>query len=245
MAKVEEIPGVHPVEKPNEGSVGSQNGNRIPTKEEIEQLAQRLQAINKPFRSIEYFGNNMPRTVLDGYYNYFDGFSRLECDRIIELAMEMPEETGTVGNNNISPEIRKSKVRWFGLDDPRYTWIYEKLAYFVKDANEKMWHFGISGFKQDAQFTTYYAEEGGHYAYHMDVGESQPTRKISITVQLSDPSDYEGGDLEFLTTREPYSVKKDRGIVIVFPSYFLHRVQRVTKGVRHSLVLWTSGSPFH
>ena len=77
-----------------------------------------------------------------------------------------------------------------------------------------------------------------------DVGGTINYRKLSITVQLSDPSDYEGGDLQFLITREPVTAKREKGNAIVFPSFMIHQVKPVTKGVRYSLVCWCSGPAF-
>jgi len=79
----------------------------------------------------------------------------------------------------------------------------------------------------------------------MDIGKGKYSkRKISITVQLSDPDEYEGGDFEFLIGKEIIKLPRKKGCAIVFPSYFLHRVTPVTKGTRKSLVLWGSGQPF-
>ena len=53
------------------------------------------------------------------------------------------------------------------------------------------------------QYTEYY-EDGGHYDWHMDVGNfPENHRKISITIQLSNPDDYDGGDLEFWLGKVP------------------------------------------
>ena len=69
-------------------------------------------------------------------------------------------------------------------------------------------------------------------------------RKLSLVVQLSDPEDYEGGDLEIYTGHEPLVVKKKKGMTAFFPSYQLHGVTPVTKGTRYSLVVWVHGPAF-
>jgi PKHD-type hydroxylase len=63
-------------------------------------------------------------------------------------------------------------------------------------------------------------------------------------LQLSDPDEYEGGNLEILSSREPTVIEKKKGLVSVFPSYILHRVTPVTSGVRKTLVVWTTGPKF-
>lgn len=95
------------------------------------------------------------------------------------------------------------------------------------------------------QYTVYDEANNGHYGWHSDdqisIGKPRYTaRKLSMTVQLSDPSEYEGGDFEM----ERYSlnpVYKNKGSVLIFPSTQVHRVTPVTKGVRKSLVAWFHG----
>jgi PKHD-type hydroxylase len=68
--------------------------------------------------------------------------------------------------------------------------------------------------------------------------------QMSVTIQLSDPSDYEGGDMEFLCGPEIVTAAKPIGTAIVFPSYIMHRVTPVTRGLRRSVVAWVSGPPY-
>ena len=73
-------------------------------------------------------------------------------------------------------------------------------------------------------------------------------RKVSLTVQLSDPSEYEGGDLEIskggLSEDSGYKMHRGKGTVVIFPSYMMHRVTPVTRGTRRSFVLWVGGSHY-
>ena len=78
----------------------------------------------------------------------------------------------------------------------------------------------------------------------MSAGYPLNQRKISMTVQLSDGGEYEGGDFEIMRNREPEKLPKGKGTVLVFPSYILHRVTPVTSGIRKSLVLWLGGASF-
>ena len=61
---------------------------------------------------------------------------------------------------------------------------------------------------------------------------------------LSDSSEFEGGSFQMQTGDTPYDVELKKGDIVIFPSYKLHRVSPVTKGVRHSLVAWAHGSAF-
>lgn len=77
----------------------------------------------------------------------------------------------------------------------------------------------------------------------MDLGAGENSgRKLSLSIQLSPPYDYSGGQLEFQNIDSP----ADRGIgsLIAFPSFIQHRVTPVDSGVRSSLVVWVHGKPF-
>jgi PKHD-type hydroxylase len=95
------------------------------------------------------------------------------------------------------------------------------------------------------QYTEYY-DNGGHYDWHIDMSAGYPLnqRKISMTVQLSDESEYDGGNFEIMRGREVEQLPKGKGNVVIFPSYLLHRITPVTRGVRKSLVLWLGGASF-
>jgi PKHD-type hydroxylase len=122
-------------------------------------------------------------------------------------------------------------------------WIYNKLSHIVSDVNSKYFRFDLSGFGEPLQLTNYLSENSGNYDWHIDMG-SQVSRKLSVTLQLSHPWEYEGGVLELYNSNTITQIPKQRGLVTIFPSWNLHRVTPVTKGSRQSLVLWVSGSPF-
>ena len=88
-------------------------------------------------------------------------------------------------------------------------------------------------------------EEGGHYNWHMDLNGANmrgKSRKLSFSLLLNDPSEFEGGKLEFDGVTEQPDQKQ--GTVIIFPSYAIHRVTPVTSGVRYSAVTWVNGPAF-
>ena len=95
------------------------------------------------------------------------------------------------------------------------------------------------------QYTEYHAEDTGFYNWHTDVnwlGQDDADRKLSVTIQLSDPDEYEGGDFEFQFIPGPeQEAAKKKGTILIFPSHQIHRVTNVTKGVRKSLVAWFEG----
>ena len=129
----------------------------------------------------------------------------------------------------------------FITNGPQTQPLFNRLLNAAGEANARYWQFDITGFFQPLQLVSYRGEEQQHYAWHLDIGHGLDTgRKISVSVQLSDPSDYEGGDLE-LNTGKQLDVPKEQGAIVLFPSYILHRVTPVTRGERWALVGWVQG----
>ena len=123
--------------------------------------------------------------------------------------------------------------------------MYKKVERSMLQVNGN--HFGYEGMEisELAQFTEY--PKGGFYDWHMDADLSgkhePPVRKISMTILLSNQSEFEGGDLEFMSegNKPPALVQ---GQAIFFCSWIRHRVVKVKKGIRRSLVMWFGGPPF-
>jgi PKHD-type hydroxylase len=117
---------------------------------------------------------------------------------------------------------------------------------YIVQANDTLWQFELVSAPELIQFTEYHAEDEGHYTWHQDIGpDSASLRKISVTVQLSDPEDYEGGDLQLWQGgNSVQTAERGAGVVFIFPSYMMHRVSKVTKGVRRSFVLWVGGEHY-
>lgn len=162
-----------------------------------------------------------------------------ECDEIIRLGLSIQEEEGVAGYPDVRGTDRSSKLHWI-YPDEKYKWIYDKMDTAVQAANTA-YKFDLVGFFSGIQFTKY--QVGDYYDWHLDIGGGgYSSRKLSLTVQLTDPSEYEGGDLEFMFSKGFQS--KERGSITVFPSYLPHRVTPVTRGTRMCLVTWVDGPPF-
>jgi PKHD-type hydroxylase len=170
-----------------------------------------------------------------------DVFTPLEIKAIIALGESTQLDAGWAGGKH-SPEMRDSFVR-FLFPNETTEWIFQKLSGAINEINEMYFGFDLSSFEQGLQFTRYEAPEQ-HYDWHCDSGMMTGRRKLSLTVQLSDSDDYEGGDLELRWGAEPMKAKRDLSMMTVFPSWTLHRVTPVTKGTRYSLVAWVAGPPF-
>lgn len=170
-------------------------------------------------------------------------------NRIVEECEFYTPEKSRVGfreeGKEAEDEVRSSTVRWINPLDTGSKFIKDILMNYANLANRECFGVDINNI-YDIQYTIYDAKEKGHYDYHFDTFWANPThsdRKLSITIQLSDSNDYEGGDFLF----DPQYVNPDReklrkkGTVLVFPSPIRHCVETVTKGVRKSLVAWVEG----
>ena len=132
---------------------------------------------------------------------------------------------------------RSSKIYWINE-----SWVQKLLWEYILEANKKTFHVDVIN-KSEIQFTEYRSHEGGKYDWHHDVNwnaQEGLDRKLSISIQLSDKTDYLGGDFEFEEINSSMDFK-GIGTIIIFPSYLRHRVTLVTSGTRRSLVAWFYG----
>ena len=151
---------------------------------------------------------------------------------------------GTTANS----DFRSSEIRWIDPNHHNNKFLVDMLWFFGKEANRNAFGFNID-YLPDIQYTTYTAEQNGKYDWHCDTFWANPSaydRKLSIVIQLTDPSEYEGGDFQIdpQYPQLPVDQIKAKGSVIVFPSFLNHRVTPVTHGVRRSLVSWIQGPKF-
>ena len=173
-------------------------------------------------------------------------FTPKQCQMVIDKGMSLKKETAGVGMNRpgggIDPKKRITTISWIpftGMPE-----MYKDIEATMLKANNN--HFGFDGMRltEPGQFTHYLT--GGFYDWHMDndvMGKHQPpVRKISMTLLLSDPATFEGGELEFMSKGKTAKLKQ--GQAIFFASWLQHRVKPVTKGERKSLVMWFGGPSF-
>jgi len=213
---------------------------------------------------------------LKNYSYYFQSaLSSKLCDEIMKygkihqttmgetgIAEDIKNKKGKLSKKDIKniQKKRKSDIVW--MND---LWIYKEIHPYINEANEKAgWNFEWD-WSESCQFTKYGL--GQYYGWHCDswdVPYNKPDepnshgkiRKLSVTISLNDPTEYDGGNLEFdfrnsmdtewkkgKTTKECIEIRP-RGSIVVFPSFVWHRVTPVTKGTRYSLVMWNLGYPF-
>mgnify|MGYP003657296057 CR=1 FL=1 len=192
------------------------------------------------------------------YYYFKNALPHKLCDEIIHYGNSLIKEKAVTGFHKINPirkltnkekiipdKVRKSNVAW--IKDP---WVYREIRPYIELANKQAdWNFEINGY-ETIQFTEYTI--GQFYGYHMDSFYEGHRRKLSMTVNLTDGSEYKGGDLYFKSmdrnklevTEFTNNEFRSKGTLCVFPSYEVHKVTPVTKGTRYSLVLWSVGDPF-
>jgi len=192
------------------------------------------------------------------------------CDLIIKQGLAQNESMARTGglleNKKLTKDEikhikrkRNSDITW--LDD---LWIYRELHPYVHKANEMAgWNFDWER-SESCQFTKYKLNQ--YYDWHTD-GWNKPynkpntlshgkVRKLSMTCQLTDGSEYEGGELEFDFRNYDPNMRDEskhvkqvkqilpKGSIVVFPSFVWHRVKPITKGTRYSLVMWSLGYPY-
>jgi PKHD-type hydroxylase len=165
-------------------------------------------------------------------------------DKLREVLDTKVLKDAQIGDNNGQVDLikRRSKIFWLPKTD-EFIEIYKILHQLISKCNNDFYKFHLTEIVEDIQYTVYYSNDEGYYDWHLDMGSTKAKRKLSLVCQLSDPSEYEGGELQ-MNTGNIITVEKKKGTVILFPSYILHRVTPVTKGVRRSLVLWIEGPAF-
>lgn len=163
-----------------------------------------------------------------------------ECRRVIDLSKAFPGQAARIEGGEAERNFRDTTVH-FIPHNADTNWLYHKFMTAAVAANDKCWQFDITGFFQDLQLLSYKADTQQHYTWHMDMGPGPDSgRKVSITVQLTDPDEYEGGDLE-LNSGKILTAPKEAGAIVLFPAFMLHRVTPVTTGERWSIVGWVQG----
>jgi len=190
------------------------------------------------------------------------------CDKIIDFGLKQQKHqaiTGTYSGKkkltdkeiNELKKTRDSTVSFFSEK-----WIYDIILPYIGTANQNAkWNFTTS-WTEPLQFTNYGINQ--HYDWHCDSwldAYNEPTnpkkhgkiRKLSCILSLSNSNDYEGGDLKFWIqdkspeehqTRISCEEIKEKGTIVVFPSFMWHKVFPVTQGKRYTLVAWCCGDPF-
>jgi PKHD-type hydroxylase len=177
-----------------------------------------------------------------------DLLTDLEVNKVHELSKKYDKVRATTVSaelNITDTSHRKSDVKWIAYDE-NSKWLYEKVTKAVRNLNDEIYGFELSGAKP-FQYTIYNSEEEGEYDWHNDIINvtNDDVRKLSVVILLSDNEDFYGGS--FLVSPDggkPRQLLMKKGRMIVFPSWIPHCVTPVLEGVRTSLVMWVHGKRF-
>ena len=195
-----------------------------------DETAMTMDALDAPAGWVVGWRNAFTSKELDAIEAYGDSLEPMKA-----------EIDGRKADN--TDHLRITRIAWMDRV-PQVEWLYAKIEQAVLEMNSRLYKYDLYGLVENFQYTVYHASEGGHYDWHCDTGKMAQPRKISLTLQLSEPSAYEGGDLLLEVGAGPTRAHKARGTLVAFPSYVLHRVTPVTSGIRKSLVAWVGGPAF-
>jgi PKHD-type hydroxylase len=157
---------------------------------------------------------------------------------LLEFYKKNKPQQGEIEGAKVS-HIRRSRVVGIPFKHPSFDDIKKHLDPIVLNVNRHVFGYDLDG---TCEFQLAEYSVGDKYDAHIDLAQTQNmcARKLSITVQLSEPDAYKGGSLEF-TDNIPSPNLKNLGSVVVFPSFLGHKITPVTKGKRYSLVGWYNG----
>ena len=174
-----------------------------------------------------------------------DVFTPAEMDRIIAIGESLaPMRAQLEYGRDADQKMRVTRVAWIKPNTDT-DWLFAKLEDVVMRLNTDIFGYDLYGLEKALQYTVYEGSETAHYDWHVDAGpRNAEPRKISLSLQLSDPGDYQGGRLVIEAGGGAYAAETRRGTIIAFPSYVLHRVSPTESGVRKSLVIWVAGPEF-
>jgi PKHD-type hydroxylase len=176
-------------------------------------------------------------------------FTEEEVDNIRFFEKLLKFNEATVGMNNngvVNTEVRNSDIAWMPIDG-NTEWLWWKIGDLCGQANYDLFMYDVNAV-QSLQYTIYNSNHQ-HYNWHIDCGESNYSliRRFSGILMLSNPDEYEGGDLEIIRGGNIHDIQSHRpkkGDVVFFDANMPHRVTPVTEGVRRTLVFWILG-PYH
>lgn len=189
-----------------------------------------------------------PQVMAGGLVVWNNVFTSAELDAMGRYGDRLTlEKAGLVAQGSGRDSIRVTKVAWFERNAETEAF-YARVEEIVLRLNAQFFHYDLSGLVS-FQYARYDGTEGGHFDWHKDYGKDygapdQEPRKLSLSIQLSESADYQGGELEVRGGNQVDVAPKTRGTVIAFPSYVLHRVTPITSGARKSLVVWAVGPEF-
>jgi PKHD-type hydroxylase len=177
-------------------------------------------------------------------------FDREMLKAFARYADGLPHKDGTVdvGSERYDKDTRITKVAWIERTQETEKF-YDRLEEIILSLNSQFFQYDLAALVP-LQHVVYEGSDQGHLEWHIDYARESDQkgsefRKLSLSIQLSDPSEYEGGELQAQVRGKIDVAPKTFGTVIAFSSFTLHRVTQVTTGVRRAVVVWVLGPDFH
>jgi PKHD-type hydroxylase len=196
--------------------------------------------------------NPRERSLVTHPWVYYDNcFTNAEINSIVRYCDSFEQEQGVTFGAESREQIEQHRVSSvkFHERNNETAWIFDKINVMIESMNKQYYGFDLNGYLS-FQYTTYTAEEKGRYDWHTDMsfgkayGDDVEPRKLSMTLLLNE--DFEGGEFQINMSKEdsPEIVHVPKGRAIFFPSFMIHRVTPVTRGIRKSMVVWVLGPKF-
>lgn len=188
---------------------------------------------------------DLQRKNFEAFTTVPNAFAPHEIDILRDLIQKKEKIAGVVSGGVTDKQVRDSRIQWLLPEDAQHHWAFDRITGIVSTVNSQ--HFGMDlTAAEGIQLTEYDAAYYGFYGAHTDSGYGQErarARKLSLTVQLSDSEEYEGGDLNLYWNdiKHPFTASRTKGTMTLFRSHILHEVMPVTSGKRLSMVTWVHG----
>lgn len=196
----------------------------------------------------------LKRRIIHSFITWNNSFNIDELSNIQNLCeKENFDKATTVGKGEKCEEQRRSKVKFFERNEDNF-WIFDRFNGVIDSINNQFYDFDLYGYKS-FQYTIYDSLNNGMYDWHADTilgnvpdnMQSGSTRKLSLVMLLSQPyEEFTGGEfqLNFGMEKDPVTPTLNKGDIIAFPSFMIHRVKPVLLGIRKSIVIWVEGPKF-
>jgi PKHD-type hydroxylase len=173
----------------------------------------------------------------------FKSIEKYTTDNLEELVPARVEDAGKL---HVDDAYRRTNIMFF-KDSQALPDVYRSVVNAALSINDRHYKYNIS-YIEPLQYSVYESDNQGFYDIHCDTifcrNSNGFSRKISFSILLNDPSEFEGGDLLFHTSNEPFKVNLQKNDMVMFPSFVPHSVTPVTNGVRKTLVGWICGPNF-
>jgi PKHD-type hydroxylase len=196
----------------------------------------------------------LKRRITHSHILWNNAFSQNELSDIQNLCeKEEFDKAATVDKGEDCDDLRRSKIKFFNRNEDNF-WIFKRFNSVIDSINNQFYDFKLYGYSY-FQYTIYDSINNGMYDWHGDTlldkipdnMLSDSTRKLSVVMLLSQPyEEFTGGEfqLNLGMEKDPVTPTLNKGDIIAFPSFLIHRVKPVLLGVRKSIVIWVEGPKF-